>query len=345
MLVLSGAAIAVMGALGMVVSRPTEAPQSMGAGQLVFPDLAGRLQEVASIEVVKADATLTVRRDGAAWVLPSKSAHPVRPERVRELLVGLTELRLTEARTADPNQLARLGLDEPTQPGSTALRLHLLDTDGAPIADLVVGRRRVRTQGHLPEAVYLRRPGENQSWLAEGRLPIDADPQLWLDRNIANLPSGQLLRMEARRTDAEPVVLVRAAGKVNAPLALLTSSDAPALDEIGVDEVSRAFEHLTMLDVQLASALQASPIGEARFAFTHGLGVSVSAIRDGEQLWILLGAEGESQEAQRLAERWRKWAYQVGSWKEKAFLPRIEDLLARDPESSTPRTAVPPPLR
>ena len=41
---------------------------------------------------------------------------------------------------------------------------------GTPIVELVTGRRRVRTQGDVPESIYVRRPAETQAWLAEGRL-------------------------------------------------------------------------------------------------------------------------------------------------------------------------------
>ena len=30
-------------------------------------------------------------------------------------------------------------------------------------------------------------PDDNQSWLAEGSLQVDADPQHWLDRDIMNI--------------------------------------------------------------------------------------------------------------------------------------------------------------
>ena len=45
----------------------------------------------------------------------------------------------------------------------------------------------MRTQGNVPEEIYVRRPDDNQSWLAEGSLQADADPQLWLDRDIMNI--------------------------------------------------------------------------------------------------------------------------------------------------------------
>lgn len=336
LLVLSGAAAAVLGGAILLAPRPAERPEPTpggGAeGGLVFPGLAARLAGARSIEVRKPDATLVIRRaEDGRWVLPEKAGYPVRPEKVRELLVGLTELRLAERRTADPAQHERLGVDDPARPGSTAMLLRVLDGAGAPVAELVVGRRRVRTQGNVPESVYVRRPGEAQSWLAEGRLPLDADPQLWLDRDIANLPAPRILSLEARREGAEPVVLARPEGaEPEARLAIRTPADAPPADEVTLDEISRAFEFLTFLDVRPAAEMPGAAIGEARFALTEGLGIAVAARREGDALWIRLDASGGTAEAARLAARWGGWAFQVGPWKEKAFLPRLEDLRERE---------------
>lgn len=353
LLLLGGAAAAAVGGAILLApdgaNRP-EATGPAGAGGLVFPGLAQRLGAAARIEIRKPDATLVVARDGERWVLPEKANYPVRPERVRELLVGLTELRLVEARTADAGQLDRLGLDDPAKPGSTALLVRVLDAAGAPIAELVVGRRRVRTQGNLPESVYVRRPAETQSWLAEGRLPVDADPQLWLDRDIVNLPAARIWRLDARRTGAAPVVLARPEDQTGAPLAVVEPAEFGPADDITLDEVSRAFEFLTFLDVRPAAAIPGEALGQSAFALTEGLGVTVVPHLEGESLWIRLSASGDSEEAKRLDARWRPWAYQVGPWKEKAFLPRPEDLRAReaphgapaaDPAAPDPAAALP----
>jgi hypothetical protein len=330
LLLLGGAAILAVGGAALL-SPDRGAPPPAAAGALAFPGLTQRLAGATRIEVRKPDATLVVQREGERWVLPGKAGHPVRPERVRELLVGLTELRLIEPRTADPAQHARLGVDDPAAQGSSALLLRVLDAAGAPIAELVVGRRRVRTQGNLPESVYIRRPGEAQSWLAEGRLPVDADPQLWLDRDIANLPAARLLRLEARREGAEPVVLERPVDQPDAPLEVAAPPDlAPPLDEVALDEVSRAFEFLTFLDVRPAAEMPGTSLGEALVALTEGLTVTVHPQREGDALWIRLSAAGDTEEARRLAARWQGWTYQVGSWKEKAFLPRPDELRARE---------------
>jgi hypothetical protein len=334
------AAAALGGAVLLAPDRAGRPGEEAAAGGLMFPGLAERLADAARIEVRKPDSTLIVERDGDAWVLPDKGGYRVRPERVRELLVGLTELSLLEPRTADPALLERLGLDDPAKPGSTALLLRVLDRAGAPIAELVVGRRRVRTQGNLPESAYVRRPAEDQAWLAEGRLPVDADPQLWLDRDIANLPSERVRAVEVRRDGTDMIALSRPEDQQDAPLSVTMPTDFPApADAVATDEITRAFEYLTFLDVRPAAGMSGDGLGEARFALTDDLTVTVAPRRDGDALWIALRAEGTTPEAVRLAARWEGWAYQVGPWKEKAFLPRVEDLRSREAPASEPPAA------
>lgn len=324
LLLLGGAAVATVGA-ALVLTPETAAPPPLSATPLAFPNLAPRLGNAARIEVTRHDGTLTVNRaEGDRWVLPAKANHPVRPERVRELLVGLTELRLTEPRTANPEMLERLGVEDPARAGATSSLLRVLDANGAPIAELIVGRRRMRVQGNVPESVYVRRPGETQAWLAEGRIPLDSDPNLWIDRDIANIPRERVREVSVAR-EGEPPLLLRRGSDTDSPLAVVEPAETPPLDEINLDEVTRAFEFLTFLDVRAAADIPGERLGEGRFTLTDNLRIAVTAHREGELLWLRLSAEGD-EEAARLDARWRGWAYQVGQWKEKAVVPRLSDL-------------------
>jgi hypothetical protein len=332
LLLLGGAAAVSVGAAVLLAPRGIDQPD-IAPGGLAFPGLAERLQAAARIEIRKADGTLVLTRQGDAWGLPDKGGYPVRAEKLREMLVGLTELRLAEARTADPGQHARLGVDDPAQPGSTALLLRVLDGQGAPLAELILGRRRVRTQGNLPESIYVRRPGESQAWLAEGRLAADADPQLWLDRDIANLAADRIRRVDIRREGEPPLLLARALGEPR--LHVERPADAPPADEVALDEIARAFEYLTFLEVRPAAAMPGRPVGESRFDLADGLAVHVAPSLDDGNVWIRLRAEG-GEEAQRLNGRWGGWAFQVGVWKLKAFAPLAADL---KPQEAPPAAA------
>jgi hypothetical protein len=342
LLLLGAAAAGTVGAAIILTPDSTEPPPSTAA-PLAFPGLAPRLAGAARIEVTRHDGTLTINRAAAdRWVLPAKADHPVRPERVRELLVGLTELRLTEPRTANPEMQDRLGVEDPTRPGATSALLRVLDAEGAPIAELIVGRRRMRMQGNVPESVYVRRPNETQAWLAEGRLPLDSDPNLWIDRDIANIARDRVREARIAR-EGEPPLLLRRGGEPDGRLAVVEPTETPELDEISLDEVGRAFEFLTFLDVRRAADIPGEKLGEARFELTDNLRIAVLVHKEGETIWATLAAEGD-EEAQRLNARWQGWAYQVGQWKEKAFVPRLADLRReerRAPEGEAPATPAP----
>lgn len=339
LLLLSGAAALSAGAVVLLGSGGPPPPET-GSAPLMFRDLATRLAAAARIEVERHDGRLSVIRQGEAWVLPEKAGYPARPEKAREVLVGLTELRLTEPRTSDPAMFERLGLRDPSREGSTASLLRVLDETGAVIAELVVGRRRVRTQGNVPESVYVRRPDEDQAWLAEGRLPLDADPQLWIDRDLASLPRERMLRAEVSRAGTAPVVLARSEGP-DGRLVLVAPPDAPPTEQSSLDNVAGAFEFLTLTDVRREAEIPGSEAGEARFTLTDGLAIQVRLNQEGEAVWLRLAASGGG-EAAALNARWRGWAYQVGAWKAKAFLPRLEDLRREEPARQEPARAPAP---
>jgi hypothetical protein len=196
----------------------------------------------------------------------------------------------------------------------------------------------MRTQGGAPESVYVRRPAETQAWLAEGRLPLDADPQLWINRDIANIARERVLKVEATRLGEPPMVLTRGEGP-DGLLAVTTPTQTPALEEASLDEVGRAFEFLTLTDVRKDATAPGQPLGETRFVLTDNLSITVSGHQDGETIWVRLAAAGDD-EAARLNARWRGWAYKVSEWKAKSLLPRLADL-----RKAEPAPAATPPAR
>jgi hypothetical protein len=322
LIALGGGAMASLGA-ALLLGPEGEVQGRIAEGSLAFPGLAARLATARRIELRRGAQGTTLIRDGETWRIAEQQGYPARPERVRETLTGLTELRLTEERSSDPAQWPRLGVEDPAGPGSGATLLRVFDAEGRPLAEMILGRRRIRTQGNQPEATYARRPGESRAWLAEGRLGADADPSLWIDRDLANLAPARLRRVEVMRTGQPPLVLARA-GEVDAPLDIVTPPDPPVADRVALDEVGRAFDGLSFIEVRTEAPGEA--LGEARFHYTDEVTITVRPHREGELFWVRLGAEG-GEEAQRLNARFQGWAFQLGLWKEKAMIPRLEDLV------------------
>jgi hypothetical protein len=301
-------------------------------GTLVFPGLAAKLQQAARIEATHQGKTMMITRDGDKWGLADRGGYPVQEDKLREMLTGLTELRITEARTADPEQFARLGVEDAQPATSNSTLLRVLDAKGTVLAELLVGHRRVRTQGNLPESIYIRRPGENQSWLAEGRLPVDADPQLWFDRDIANINHARVTSVAVSRGDA-----VLEFARDGDKLVLKEPADHPKLDDYRLEEIARGLEGLTLTDVKPVAEQPGEKIGMVVYTTTDGMRITIQVFRADKDIWIQMAASGEGAakaEADALQARVGKWAYQVGSWKEKSFVPTMDDLKASEPAPS-----------
>lgn len=326
------AAGVVLGVGGWMLSDRGTPPvqHEIEEGGLAFPGLAAKLEQARKITVTRQETTLVIaRRDDGVWGVADRGNYPALQNKVRELLTGLTELRLSERRTADPDLLDRLGLEDPAKSGSTANLLRVLDAQDRPIAELIVGRRRVRVQANVPETVYVRRPGENQAWLAEARIPVDNDRQLWFDRDVANIARDRVARVEVTRGEEKLVFATGADGK----FALAEPTEHPPLDEYRVEDVSRGFEMLSFTDVLPDAEGPTEEIGSAVYTLTDGVRITVRIAKKGDEVWARFAASGDGDakaEAEKLQARFAGWAFQLGAWKEKSFLPRLEDLKAEE---------------
>jgi hypothetical protein len=206
----------------------------------------------------------------------------------------------------------------------------VLDASGKPIVALIVGHRRVRTQGNVPEQVYVRRPDDNQTWLAEGSLQVDADPQLWLERDIMNIDHGRIVSVAV--THGDQTLDMALDGQ---KLVLKTPADHPPLDDYKLDDVDRGLELLTFEDVQTDKQPVGDKIGQSVYTTSDGLAVTATVFKGEKDIWARFSATGGDKtkaEADKLDARLAGWTYQLGAWKEKALVPSLDDLKAPPPE-------------
>lgn len=340
-------AIAVAGGWYYGVATVPSEQQSVNAGKLMFPGLTKRLPQTAKIEIIHQGKTLTIERHGNAWGLANRDLYPVQETKLRGMLTALTELRQVAPRTSDPKQYPVLGVETPSakDTGGTADLLRLVDAAGKPIASLIVGHRRVRSQPNLPDQVYVRRPNAKQSWLAEGNLQVDADPQLWLDRNIMNLDHSRIAKVVSTR-GSSVVDLVR---KGDA-LVLQTPAQHPKLDAYKLEDVSRALELLTFEDVHKTNSKEGDLIGHSVFTTTNGMAITITVYhppppaitnpQPNQNILVRFAVTGDGKaktEADRLEHEVAGWTYQLGSWKEQSLLPSVDTLTA--PTSNQPAAA------
>lgn len=339
-----GPGVGLLVALGVVAvaggwyfgTRETPSERTtVASGALMFPDLAPRLRDAAKVDIThQGKQTVIEKRPDGGWGVAAMHDYPVQEAKLRGLLTGLTELRLAEPRTSDPAQFARLGVDDPNGPASTADLLRVADSADKPILAVIVGHRRVRSQANVPEEVYVRRPDENQSWLAEGTLQVDADASLWLDRNVLNISHDRIASVVVGN---EALLFTRG---TNGKFTLAEPADRPRLEDYKVDDVARALELLTFQSVKADADAPGTETGHSVFTTNDGLVVTVTVLHADKDVWARFNVAAASDtmkaEAGRLNGRLAGWSYQIGSWKEKSLVPTMDDLKAEEPKGGAP---------
>jgi hypothetical protein len=194
------AVVAIVLAAVLVLRRAPEAEGSLLAGPLV-PGLAEHVNDVEQIRMVKAGDTpyLTLDRGEHGWTIAERDGYPADPAKVRLALINLGESRVLEPKTSNPERYAQLGVQDLDQPGATGTRVEL--SGGGVDAKLIIGNR--PAQGG--EGTYVRRVGEAASVLATGNLVPDPEIGPWLQREILDIPSSAISKIEIVVGDGAPL--------------------------------------------------------------------------------------------------------------------------------------------
>jgi hypothetical protein len=231
------------------------APETEVGTALLFPDLAGRVNDIATIELKSGTRSVTLAREGQAWVLADRDRYPAVYERVKRLVLNVAELRTIEPKTSRPDSYARIGVEDVDQAGATSLLLTLKDGTGAPVAALLVGREREGgATGALQHARYVRRAGEAQAYLATGELDASAEAMDWTDRLLADIQASRIREITIEHPGEPPVRLHRDKPEtVDYTLADIPAGHRPKA-VASLSGLATTFEQLRFDDVRAAAA-------------------------------------------------------------------------------------------
>ena len=130
-------------AIAAAVSRHA-ATERVTSESTALPELMTRINDVAEISFRGAGDDFSLRFDGERWVVPELASFPADFDKVKKALIGLAELRTVEAKTADPERYAALGLAPPDAEEGAGTDVRLLDGSGGRRRGADGGERRPR---------------------------------------------------------------------------------------------------------------------------------------------------------------------------------------------------------
>lgn len=248
-------------------------------GEPLFEGLtAADSNRVAELHLNTGHARWTVRKqDDGTWTIVEKGGYPADIDRVKQALIAVTSASVVAPRTADPAQHHRLSLDPPEDGLATVddvktIEVTALDSSGGQLAAMLIGKIKALPTSRDPGQAYVRRAGENQTWLVESRLDIRKDPTAWLDKELIKVKKEEVNTVTISHPDGEILRLVRN------KFGTLNIADLPehlAEREVRLTSAQRALEFLPFSDVKPAAEVDMS-----------GATVTTLYVDDGTQVTI-----------------------------------------------------------
>lgn len=322
--------LAVIGAI-VAVTHDMRDVRTEFAPVTLFEGLDTKLDRVAQIIVTLprgmqgVDKLVINRTPEGVWVLPGHGGYPARQDMVKGLLTGLGALEAYEPRTARVEWHRNLGLLAPEDLGS-ATRVEIFDDRKQRFAALLVGKipeESVDVQGQ--GMIYVRRDGEDQTWLARGRFPLAKVTSDWLDTDFLTLPRDRIARVTLWSGSEHPATISR------------TGPDDPnfQLENPGPGEISRGAPVMNGIANAIAEARFEDVAPETTVAFPDasprvviesfdGLDYTIVMTGSGTSIWAKVSVDvspdlGNEKQAEarelaaKLEARFNHWVYQIPS--------------------------------
>lgn len=306
--------------------------------RLVWPGFDAVVEEVAALEVRSKEGAFTIVKNlDGSWGVKERGGFPVRLELLRATLWGLGDMELVEPKTTRPERHSALGLGRP-EDGGDATFFRIANADNVSFLALLIGQPdgAETLSGKLRN--YVAMDGDNQTWLAEGRLEPQAALEEWLDLDFLDVDADRVARAVSTPGRAsegsEPFSVERPDTQTyNFTLAGLAQGEAMT-GPTAANGLGRALVALTFSDARPASDVDLASATSARFETFDGLALTLAVGRFQGDFWVEVKAQGlplesgagdpeMSQDAAakiaaevaRINARADGWAFKIPEWK------------------------------
>jgi hypothetical protein len=283
--VLAGTA-AVLLAAGVWISLHRSNQQAELGGANVFSDLKPALGDIQEIRLSKGDGSrTTLRKDAGGWTVVERQ-YPADLMRVRELALALANLTIVERKTRDPANYAKLGVEAPDTPTAASTLVEVVA--GKKTWSLIVGK------GAGASTVYVRKPAEDHSLLAEPLVAPDPDQKRWIDRLISDLPGTSIHDVAVKVANGPAYLLTRAErGAGDLALSPIPKGRTP-VSAMSLNGQGEALASLHFDDVRTATA-RVSAVDRATYRTFDGQVIELTGHREGEKAFVTITARRDAE--------------------------------------------------
>jgi hypothetical protein len=327
---LAAALLSLVVAVTAYVSTQPWTATGSGSAEAMLPALKSSGDKVVAIEIDQGGKIIKVAEKDDKWVVASQEDYPANVEAVRGLLLAASEASLVERKTAKKDMLKLLGLGDPKVNGAPSRLIRFLDAKDNPVAEIIVGNKKNDAFGASKSGTYVRKPGEDQSWLANRSIDGSATLSDWVKTRVVDQP-----------TDSIKTTSIEVAGQPAYTIERDTDGKSHKLSQMpvgkklkyvnSVDEIIESASYVDFKGVRKAGKSDALPsIGKVTFETDKGLKVELDLRSDGKQAWVRISASGEGagkKDAEAMSALVDGWEFEIPVAKVSTVMKKQADLL------------------
>lgn len=229
---------------------------SIDANSNLIPGLEEKLNSVTKF-VVKESGNLIlseVSKSEKGWVVDNRDGYTANIAAVRTMFENLAEAKLVEAKTSNPDNYVKLGVEDLDSKQAQGV---LFSIEGLQDSTNIIfgkdGSSGKNTQ-------YVRRKDEQQSWLINKKLNFKRDVTDWLKKDLLDIPPERIKALQITHPDGA-VINVANDGEEAYKFTLdATPPEGMKLSESEVYQLANALSYLQLRDVALLSNIDVESI-------------------------------------------------------------------------------------
>lgn len=296
------------------------------------PRLTDASGTAAEIMVTTATESFRLRRSLEGWVLASHDNYEADAERAERLVEALSSLEPVGERTRLASQHERLSLGDPVE-GGNAARVVVRDNNQRELANLLIGAQ--RQDGRI----YVRRDGEDQSWLVSGYLPEFANAADWMQLEFLSL-GRDAIREACVQPEDGPAYCLQRRPLSSQSFELVSPRGWTLVSSGAGDGVATVLGRIRFRGVRPLRDMRRPSIAEHRVTTINGLEVTLSIREADGQHWAYIIAVTHSDAARpdaiRLNERADGFAFALSDLSVERLIRPLEDFAVSNMAGDAP---------
>lgn len=328
------------------ITARLRAPQSNLEKELLFPNLADKINNIGKVIIKGNRNTVELQEQNNKWTVTKLDNYPANFNKVRAAIINMSQFKIVDEKTDNPDFYSRLGVDNPSSSDSSSLLVTLFNNSNQELVSVIIGQQR-QSSSSKP-GLYIRKPDQKQALLIEGGLDISANSIDWINRDLMHIPSaqvknitiqypdGKIFEINKETKDQPDFNIKGTSGEMPSASKIIINRMATGLEELRADGV-KSVNNFTFPDdsitttvttfngmVVTARLAQQSGHTYAHFSFSAAADVTGAMnVQDGSA-----GGNTDSVNPEELLQKLSalsEWVYQIRDFKYEA--------LTSDPES------------